>query len=170
MNWTVACQAMLVLTFAVAAAGKVRPAGFGEFRGSLSRSLPVPRPLGTPLAAGVVGAELTATAAMVLPTTARWGFGLAAILLAGFTGAILVMRRRGSAEPCRCFGASAEPPGRAAVVRNVLLLATAIFGLAGSPAGPGLPLPAVALAVAAGAVTALLLINLDEIAGLLAAT
>ncbi|GAA4954857.1 MauE/DoxX family redox-associated membrane protein [Actinoplanes utahensis] len=167
MDWSVACQALLVVTFVVAAGGKLRPAGFREFRLSLSRGLPVPETLAGPLAVTVVGAEVTVAAAVAVPVTARWGFGLAALLLAAFTGAIVVMRRRGSTEPCRCFGATSAPPGRAAVVRNVLLLATALLGLAGAPADQ--PGPVVVLAVAAGAVAALLLINLDEIAHLITA-
>lgn len=167
---TVACQAVLVLTFAAATAGKVRPAAFRAFRRSLSRGLPVPPVLAAPLSVAVIGAEVVTAVSVAVPATARWGFGLAAVLLSAFTVAVVVMRRRGSTEPCRCFGTSAAPPGRAAVVRNVVLLTTAMFGVAGSSvAARGLPVAAVALAVFAGAVTALLLINLDEIAGLLAA-
>lgn len=77
--------------------------------------------------------------------------------------------RLGVRTPCRCFGgASTRPPSRLDLARNGLLLAVAVGGAvaSGSAGGAGVrPAPAV-LAAVAGAVAAVLVVHLDDLAGL----
>ncbi|MGH2444090.1 MAG: MauE/DoxX family redox-associated membrane protein [Chloroflexota bacterium] len=53
-------------------------------------------------------------------------------LLLSFTGAIVMNLARGRRFPCNCFGASHASIGPVSVLRNVLLLAAAVFVLVGS--------------------------------------
>lgn len=167
MAWlTMTCRVIVGLTFFVSAVSKSRrPSAFREFQRSLPRSLPVPPEWAGRLAALVVVTEFLTALAVAVPVTTRIGFVLAAALLPALTAAIVMMIRRGSPEPCRCFGPSTRPPGRADLVRNGILFAVAVLGAAGSQGA--VPLPATAVAVAAGIVLSLLLIELGEIAGLL---
>ncbi|WDZ82864.1 MauE/DoxX family redox-associated membrane protein [Micromonospora cathayae] len=173
-NWltwlTVASQGALCVTFAMAAGSKTAKVGaFADFRDSLPRMLPVPRRWVPAVASAVVLAEVTIAVAVVVPVLMVAAFLLAALMMAVFTGAIVTMIRRGSVEPCHCFGVSSRPPTRIDVVRNLALFGLAVLGLVGSVASPGptgLPLAAVALCAVAGGVLALLVVNLAEIADL----
>ncbi|MEV4481570.1 AfsR/SARP family transcriptional regulator [Micromonospora coxensis] len=77
------------------------------------------------------------------------------------------LHRRRRREPaarrrtCRCFGRTAAPLGRQHLWRNVFLVGCAVAGLL-APAGPVRPGEAV-LAVAAGLVTGVLIVMLDEL-------
>jgi hypothetical protein len=172
LDWlTVACQAALFVTFATAAASKTLKAGaFAGFRSSLPRLLAVPRRMAPAVALAVVLVEATIALSVVVPALAVAAFGLAALTMAVFAASIVVMIRRGAAEPCHCFGVSSRPPGRLDVARNLVLLVIAVTGFVAAATSPGttdLPLAAVALCAVAGGVLALLLINMAEIAELL---
>jgi methylamine utilization protein MauE len=107
------------------------------------------------LAAGVVGDPSSGAAARL---AAGAGFGVAVVLMAGFTFAIVRAVRRGVQAPCRCFGASATPVGTRQVVRNGVVLATAAADLAGA-----------AVALVAGVVAGALVVTFDELVDLFAA-
>jgi hypothetical protein len=161
-----AARCLVGVVFAVSALTKLRTrTALRDFAGSLGQfGVPLRRrrPLG--LAVGLAEATIPVLLVAALagdaaagPTAramAGAGFGLAAILLAGFTTAIARARRRGVRVPCRCFGASATPLGRQHLVRNGLLLAAVAAGLAGVTIGPAGPadLGGAAVAALAGSV------------------
>ncbi|HEY9410410.1 MAG TPA: MauE/DoxX family redox-associated membrane protein [Jiangellaceae bacterium] len=170
-----ACQALLVLVFAISVAGKVRDsAAFAEFVGATRRLLPASigaRPARW-IAAGVVGAEVTAVVSLLLPVSTVLGFLLALVLLAGFTAAVLLALRRGERAPCRCFGTSTHPLGAAQVVRNAILLAAAALGGIGAVSSPAEVIEpgGVAIALLAAGLVALPVLLADDIADLFRAT
>jgi hypothetical protein len=93
--------------------------------------------------------------------TATIGGALALGLLSAFTTAIVIVLRRGTQASCLCFGATERPYRPRHLVRNGLLAAAALAGavLSGHP----IDLPAALIAIAAGAVTALVLVTFDEL-------
>jgi hypothetical protein len=78
--------------------------------------------------------------------------------------AIGLLLRRGEPAPCHCFGVQDAPLGPAHLVRNLVLLAFAVVGTL-SPAGT-YDAGAVALAVASGALVAVLAVRLDDLVAL----
>jgi methylamine utilization protein MauE len=179
----VAARSLVAVVFAVSAVSKLRGrSALDEFVASL-RQFGVPagwrRPVGIGVALGegaipvlLVGAALagpsSGTAARALVGA---GFGLAAGMLAAFTLAIARAVRGGVRAPCRCFGASSTPMGRPHLVRNGLLLAVAVVGLAGALLGPvaspGLGVAAVA--ILPGLVAGALVMSFDDLVALFAA-
>ena len=148
MVWLASVSALLLLAGVLgsSAGAKLLTRGsFREFRNSLPETLGVPLTLAGRLAAGSVAAEALLAAglvtavfvpALVVPTAvATLG------LLAVFTGALVVMIRRGVRQSCHCFGAGGDdPPTGRHVARNGLLMAVAAMpALAGSPPPPDLP-------------------------------
>ncbi|TDC01258.1 methylamine utilization protein MauE [Nonomuraea longispora] len=158
----VACQVLLGVVFAVSAFTKLRSgAAVRSFAASL---VMLPEGLRLPAACAVAAGEAVAAALMVVP---RAGLALSAILLAGFTLAIVVSIRKGVRAPCRCFGLSATPLGRVHLVRNALLLLVVALGGTGLIYSGGPPAAAgLAVAVPAGLAGAIMLIAFDDIAGL----
>jgi hypothetical protein len=166
---TIGCQAVVAVAFARSCAAKAAGrAAFADFRRWLSGAVRVPAPLAAPAAAGAVAAEAATAAALLVPPLVPAGFLAAALLLAGFTAAVVSMIRRRVRVPCRCFGAGRRPPGVPHVARNLVLLAAAACGAVTAVAGDGPPPfdAAAVLAAVAGAATALLLTELEEIADL----
>lgn len=99
--------------------------------------------IGLPVAEGLVAVGV------LLPWTAAVAGGVAMLLLAGFTAAIVRLLLRGEHPNCSCFGAaSAGPIGPATLVRNGLLMALAALVTAGALRYPQVPagLPAEATA------------------------
>ncbi|MFD6181487.1 MauE/DoxX family redox-associated membrane protein [Streptomyces goshikiensis] len=106
---------------------------FEEFVGAV-RAMPLPLgPLPTgPVAGGVLLAESAVAGLLLAPSPEAAvvsGFVLASGLLAVFTSGILLAVRRGSATPCRCFGASATPMGVIHALRNGVLLTASLTGI-----------------------------------------
>ncbi|HZG91357.1 MAG TPA: MauE/DoxX family redox-associated membrane protein [Pseudonocardia sp.] len=176
----VALASALALVFGVAVAGKISPAGFGEFRlgvGRLwfgpGRLAPAARNL---LALAVLGAEVLGTAALAVGAALavllhpQWlvpGFAVAAALLATFTTAHAVTLARGRPVPCACFGRRETPVGPLTLFRTALLLVLAVAGLAPALTATGVADPAVALlAVPAGLALGLLLVSLEDLVAL----
>jgi hypothetical protein len=159
----VGCGSLLAVVFAVAAAGKVRPAAFRAFAESLADLRLVPRRWRVPSAAAVVVAEAGVAMLIAVPVTARFGLTAAMALAAVFTIGISIALLRDDVAPCLCFGArSRRPIGRAQQARCAVLTGTGAVGFAA--VGPGAVHPAgVAVAVAVGAVAAVLLIRLDDL-------
>jgi hypothetical protein len=126
--------ARLFLLGVLGVAALAKFADRARFQTMLRDSFSVPRRLLPVVSIAVPAVELIVAAALVPSASARWAAIAAGALLAGFTGALLLARARGAAD-CNCFGASRYSRiGRAALVRNIVLLCLA--GLVGG-AGPG---------------------------------
>jgi hypothetical protein len=162
----VACRALLVTIFAVAAAGKLRgPAAFAEFRATV-RAMGVHQPRLAALVARLVPVAEAAAVVLLVPSgTVLIGYGLGLLLLLGFTGGIALTLRRGRVVRCRCFGAGGSPVSVRHLVRNTLLALTTVAGAGGHLASGGtLPGPlSLLLATAGGALAATALIRLDDL-------
>jgi hypothetical protein len=161
---------LIGLVFAASALSKLRRrADYHAFVATVRQWTGV-RPGGAGLAASLVAAELAVPVLLAVPGTVPVGLVLAALLLAGFAAAMVVVLRRGVPTPCRCFGASVSLVSRRHVVRNFTLLVVAGGGLAGGLSGATSASPA-ATVVAAGAavVVAVIVIGLDDIAAVLTA-
>jgi methylamine dehydrogenase accessory protein MauD len=101
----------------------------------------VPQALAPALAVLVPLAELVLAVLLIPVATAAWAAAAALLLLAVFTGAILLNLSRGRTPACNCFGsASRKPIGGGTLVRNLVLMALAAFvAVAGwNEAGAGL--------------------------------
>lgn len=169
----VAGRVLLAVVFAASAAGKLRPAGFRDFRDTVADWTRGRVPV-TPLAAGVVVAE--AATPVLLAAAPAAGLALAAVLLAGFTVAMALRLRRGTPTHCRCFGATDVPVSTRHLVRNAVLLAvvgaavvaaTATGGTGGWDAGwDGSRAAGSAVAAALAACLAVLVIRLDDVVAL----
>ncbi|WP_433259050.1 MauE/DoxX family redox-associated membrane protein [Streptosporangium sp. CA-135522] len=165
----IGCRALLAGVFVVALAGKLRGrAAFDEFVASIVALGMFPRAGSVTAAYAVLGAEAAVILSLALPSTVLLGFAAAMALLAALTAGILAAMRRGRRAPCRCFGASAAPLGKAHVVRNLLLLLAGGAGLtAGAVAGDAGAHPAgIALALVTAAVGGLFVVRLDDLLGL----
>lgn len=165
-----ALRALLVLVFAAAVSGKLRPgpdgmAGFTRWVGSLRV---LPSRLSRPAAYATPAAEAGIAVLLLLPWTQAAGFGCAAVLLAAFAIATWTVHRRGIEATCRCFGPSTAVLGPRHVARDTLLTAAALGGLAlRTLATPGpAAVPALAVGLAAGALLALAVLFLDDITAL----
>ncbi|MBH0778970.1 TlpA family protein disulfide reductase [Nocardia bovistercoris] len=84
--------------------------------------------------------EVVVAVGMLPAATALLAAGVALILLAIFTVAVLRLLARGQRPACSCFGAlSATPIGSATVVRNGVLAALVLLAAVGSAARPEVP-------------------------------
>ncbi|MFI7464923.1 MauE/DoxX family redox-associated membrane protein [Nonomuraea sp. NPDC049646] len=166
----VACRLLLLTVFALALASKVTSrTAWREFvesvramrvaRGEAARPVAV--------AAAVAEALVVVLAAIPLSWAGTAAFVLAAGLLACLTVAIVLVVRRGAAVTCRCFGASTTPMGVPHVVRNLVLLAVALLGLAGAAAAQPADLALAAIVGVFGAVAGLLMSRWDDLTALL---
>lgn len=168
---TVGAQALLAAVFGVAAVGKVARAAFHEFVTATGRLLPARWRGWRRLVAGaVLSAEVAIVVAVVVPLSAPVGFGLALALSTVFGVAVAGALRRGDRVPCRCFGATQTPIGPVHLVRNGVLAAVAVAGLAVKVAGPAgeLHLAGVVVAASAGLVGAVLLVRIGDLVALFA--
>lgn len=170
------CRCVIGLVFLVSAVSKLRSRGaFREFTAWLvSLPLPVVRRCPGVLAAALAAVEAGIVVLDALPWaawtvwTAPAALILAAVTLAVFTAGTWLAIRRGANQPCQCFGASATPLGRRHVIRDAVLCAIAVTGAltAGSVATSG---GGIAVSLFAGAVIALLVVFLDDLAALYSA-
>ncbi|MFD8496967.1 MauE/DoxX family redox-associated membrane protein [Amycolatopsis sp. NPDC059657] len=164
-------RAFLLGVFLFAVLGKARGrAAFNEFVRSIQGLRLTPRKWSAHVAALVVAAEAVVVVLLAVPGTVVAGFGLAALLLIGMTGAIVVAIGTGRQAPCRCFGASVTPLGTAHVVRNLILLATAAGGLGFAGSAGATEPGGVVLALAAAVVGVLLVVRADDLMALFAVT
>jgi hypothetical protein len=118
------CRWAVGLTFLASVAGKARD--LAAFRRAVVRfGIPAPGPV----AVGTVAAELAVVATLaagLLPV----GFGLAIGLLVLFSVLLGRTVRTSDRVSCNCFGAGDRPVSRYDLVRNLLLAAVAVLGLA----------------------------------------
>jgi hypothetical protein len=164
MPWAAAAaQGLLIVVFLASAAGKLRGRrSLRAFASSLVSLRLVGPGAAVPVAAAVAAAE--AGAAVLLVGTRTAGFAAAVVLLSVLSLGVAVVLARGTAAPCRCFGASATPLSRRHLVRNALLTGAAVLGLA-APAGSP---PGALLAVAAGVAAGVLVVVMDDLVALFA--
>jgi hypothetical protein len=173
----IACRCLIGLLFGVSAFSKVRDSvAFAEFTAStralLAGALPGHGPHAMArrwLPSAVVVTEAAVVALVAVPAAARFGFGLASVLLAGFTLAIAAAIRRSVLTTCRCFGASSAPLGASHLVRNGVLLLVALTGLA---VGPGdlarVDRAALIMTIGPAAIAVVVIARLDDLVALFA--
>lgn len=165
----VVCQAVIAVTFAVAAFTKGRSrASFVAFAASVRDLTARPRRVSHSLAVSVIVAEATVALLVVVPGLHTAGFVLALILLAAFTAALVRALLRGERPSCRCFGSASAQIGLRTVVRNLLLGAAAVTGavagtLADASSAGAVDTRGTVLAIVAGAVAAGLIVAIDDI-------
>jgi len=171
------CRCLLLVVFVCSALGKLRGAGsFAAFRRATAELIPSARVRATPLAAAVIGAELTIVVLLAVPAIAWVGLGASLVLLLVFTAAVAAAVQRGSTAPCRCFGGSTSPLGVRHLLRNAGLVLVAAAGsvveLAGmSGAGPVQTQPlGLVLAATVAVVLAALVLCFDALADLFVGT
>jgi Methylamine utilisation protein MauE len=150
-------RALLAVVFATAAFGKASNLGkLGVFADSLKNIGPqlfatrLRRLAGATI---VAAAEATACILLVLPVASLAGLAVALVLLLAFGAAIANVVRRGATAPCHCFGAEGSPLSSSHLLRNGVLAAIAVAGIAvrlSSGAVSALPDYDGALAVALG--------------------
>ncbi len=158
----VGCCWLVAVVFAISAAGKLRTSAVrAAFRRSVADMAVLPARAVGPVATAVPIAEAATVVLLVVLPTATIGCVLALGLLAAFTTAIGFVLSRGTRAACLCFGTTERPYRPRHLVRNVLLAAAAVAGavLSDQPTDA----PAALIAIATGAVTALVLVTLDEL-------
>ncbi|POX48558.1 MauE/DoxX family redox-associated membrane protein [Streptomyces sp. Ru72] len=167
------CHILVAVVFAASAVGKARPAGFRAFLTTLAdMGLGTPG-LRRPLAYATITAEGVAAGLLLLPGTRAGVIGLllASLVLAVLTiGVVRTVRRGGPPVTCACFGRTGRPLGVLHLVRNSGLLLAAVGALVVTGSGPGRAAGGeLVVSVAAGAVLAVVVIGLDDIADLFTA-
>jgi hypothetical protein len=167
----IGCRTAVVVVFLLAVTGKVLGAGaFAEFTRSVAQLKAAPPRLVPVVARATVLAE--ALTVLLLGIGIRIiaviGFSLAIVLGVLFSQAILRSIRSGNRTACRCFGRSSSPLGPRHLVRNGLLLAVTVVGLASSWAGDSAEPAGALVAVLAGLFLGLIIASFDDLAQLLA--
>ncbi|MFC4049531.1 MauE/DoxX family redox-associated membrane protein [Actinomadura syzygii] len=160
----VGCVSLVGLVFLVGVVSKLRD--LRGFAASVPGLVPgLPGRWTMPLAVLVVALEALAAGGSVSPATRPYALCLAGGLLAAFGAAIgRVVAGGGPRVSCRCFGTRSAPLGARHLVRNGVLLAACLLGLTAS--GPT-PVAGAVVAAAAGALAAVLIVSLDDLAHLL---
>jgi hypothetical protein len=164
-----ATQGVIAAVFVVACATKVYGrSAFRSFRDAVAGHLPVTDALLTPAAVAIVVLEAAVAVLVLVPGTVTAGLLAAGGLLAGFTLARAHALRHGVRTSCRCFG-SASAGDRGALARNGLLIGCVVTGLVAQTAAQQAPASGyrpggVVVALAAAAVTSILVIFFEEIA------
>ena len=127
----IAARSMVIVVFLAAFVGKARGRhAFIRFVDSLDSFGVRRRALQLPAAYAVVAAEAAAAIFLVFPATVNYGLMLGGLTITVFTAAALLARRLGRQPTCNCFGSTTEVLGTRHVVRNCVIVATAIIGLA----------------------------------------
>jgi hypothetical protein len=153
--------------FAASFFTKVRGrAAWSSFQSWLAR-LPLPYVKQKTTSLAVATTEAIVVVLVIIPATAIEGLAVSAALAAVLSGGLILSLRRGSREPCHCFGTSSDPLSWQHVARNVLLLAVALAGVACSVTrSTGSPASGVAMAAFAGLAVALCVLFFTDIVAL----
>jgi hypothetical protein len=127
----IGARAMLFVIFAASFAGKARSrAAFTAFADSLAGFGIRGTRLQARTAGLVVAAEAAAAVLIALPFTAIWGLAAGGLIITAFTAQASMARRQGLRPRCNCFGFSKSALGARHIMRNALIVAVAIAGLA----------------------------------------
>lgn len=159
MFLSIAPRTLLFVVFALAVLGKLSSRAHYRAFVAATAELATGRRPAAWIAPLVVICEVAICGCMFVAP--RFGCGVAIVLLLAFTGlmARAIVTRRDVA--CRCFASSDQPVGIGQIVRNLVLIATALAGLGADP----LPLDATATTITAhavlGAVIGLLITQWD---------
>jgi hypothetical protein len=167
------CHILLAVVLAASAVGKARPAGFRAFLTTLADMSLGTAAMRRPLAYATITAEGVAAGLLSLPGTRAGVIGLvlASLVLAALTmGVVRAVRGGGPPVTCACFGRTGRPLGVLHLVRNTGLLLAAVGALVVTGSGPVRAAGGeLVVSVAAGAVLAVVVIGLDDIADLITA-
>ncbi|MFE3445685.1 MauE/DoxX family redox-associated membrane protein [Nocardia sp. NPDC059180] len=126
-----ACRYVLVGVLLVSLVGKLRGrTAYAEFVAATATLLGDRDRMAKVLAPLTIMSEVAIVCALVIEPARRLGLVSAVVLMACFAVALGRAVRLGSARSCRCFGASTTPMGIRHVVRNLVLAAAAVVGLA----------------------------------------
>jgi hypothetical protein len=122
-------MARLILSFVFCWSFATKALALEEFTVAL-QGFQLVSPRYQPAVAGLVLAgELLSSVLLLLGGALTLaGFGLALLLLLGFTLGLASVLRRGMLVHCHCFGRAAQPVSRVDIVRNIGLLAWAGAG------------------------------------------
>ncbi|MEU8251407.1 MauE/DoxX family redox-associated membrane protein [Nonomuraea sp. NPDC048916] len=164
-----ACRCLIGAVFLISAVSKVRDRSSREaFARTLSALVPAVGSVR--LGYLVVAVELLIAIAVALPVTAVWGLGAAAGALMAFSAALWLALRRSVTVSCGCFGWSDTPVSRVHLVRNAVLVASALAGATTHVvAGDTTLLPGgVVVAVGAALVVFIGVVFTDDLASLFA--
>lgn len=158
-----ACRLLIGIVFAASVLSKLRgKAEYLAFARWLGQ-LPLPGLLrGAPAAAAVAATETAIVVLLIPAVTAAAGLVLGALTLAAFAAGTLVTVRRGTAIPCRCFGASESPMSNWHVARDMLLALLAAAGAVGA-ASPAHAAGGIALSLAVAVTAAVPIVLLDDL-------
>ncbi|MFC1403028.1 MULTISPECIES: MauE/DoxX family redox-associated membrane protein [Streptacidiphilus] len=165
------CDLVLAGVFATSAASKLRShRARSAFVRSLDPLLGLRGRAASVTAAAVALLECAAASLWALPGAGRIGPALSVLLLGGFTGALSLTLRQGTAAPCNCFGASQAPVAVRHIVRNLLLMALGL--VAALHPGPDtapwrVPAAALLLCLLAASAPVVAVARLDDLAELL---
>ena len=162
---TLGCRLIIAGIFLVSLGSKVRGrAQYREFVAATTALTGARAPYARCLAGLTVAAEGAVALLTALPQTALAGLLLAVGVLSVFTYALVRVLRRDRVVTCRCFGSSTTPVGVPQVVRNVVLILTAVTGLvAGSGGISHVDVGGVAVTAFAAVICVLLLARLDDL-------
>jgi uncharacterized membrane protein YphA (DoxX/SURF4 family) len=119
-----AATLLLGVAFLMAGAAKLASAGWPAQADAMGAPRPVARVL--PVVEIVLGALL------LVGLGEPWTVLVAAVLLLGFTGVLVLRLTQGRRVPCACFGTTRRPISWWTVGRNVALLAVAGIALVAS--------------------------------------
>lgn len=160
---SLACRVICCLVFAVSSYGKLHSkSAFQDFVSWVGSLWALSARFRRPLAVAVAASEILAVLLIAFPRTSAVGLILTASLFLAFSAGIFVILRSKRTIGCNCFGASAAPVSIRHLVRNMLLCAIAVAGIASI--GPRATDPAgVVLVIGIALVVATLLVSLDEI-------
>jgi hypothetical protein len=177
MTWesdvSLACRLLVGTVFAVSAMAKLRSRGTWRSYSSWLAGLPLKPLRGHAAPALLSGADVAVVVLVAIPVSPPIGLAAGAAMSMALTLGLATAVRRGSRQPCHCFGSSSEPLSALHVVRNALLLVLAATGVACAIAGARAPAPGpaeAALAVVGGLTAALLIIFFGDVAALLRPT
>jgi hypothetical protein len=123
-----------------------------------------------PLALFIIGVEASAGALLAYPATYLGGLLSVTALMATYAVAVAVVLRRDVRAPCGCFGSAGDRPlGYPQLVRNLLLVAVGIVGVAtGAQSDHPLHPGGVVVTIAGTTLAAIVVIRLDDLVDLLA--
>lgn len=160
----VACITVLVVVFAWSSASKLTEAGFGALRSMLTQ-LRLSR-VATPVGVTIVGAEISVVVLLLYPPTVVIGATMATVVMAILAGGVASVLRRGLAVHCACFGRSTVILNPWHLARNIVLLmvSMAVLMATWTTASVNVGLTDFAVAVVIGAVLALILVRIEDVA------